>query len=283
MNESATLANVGNTAEALDAIRRAVDVLVRSDVTPADRPEYTRQLAMTRMDLVFRLTGRPVAQFIAASHEAIVACQQAVTAGNDAVTVAGMLRTLSSWAAAASSPPTAVDAIDAAAQILRASAPVAGHEVDYYRTLALVLFDLFARQVTAGHTDLATAPAEETIPAFRQLAATGSDPTDAANSLLTLSLRTFQAGMLETAAHAAQGAVDILQAFAPTPASAELDQALSAQAHLVLANRLIAAGHPADAVAPANAAVNLYQTLASTDPAYQGLLAEAQGVVNSLG
>jgi hypothetical protein len=94
--ESAALADVGKSSEAIDAIRRAVDVLVRADVTPGEQEEFTRQLALTQLDLVFRLLSGPVAQFVAATRDAVLASQQAVTAGNDPVTVAAALRTMSS-------------------------------------------------------------------------------------------------------------------------------------------------------------------------------------------
>ena len=77
---------MGDAAEAIDAIRRAVDVLVRADVSPGEQNQYTRQLAMTELDLVFRLlSGGPKYQLVAATRDTVLACQRVVAAGNDRV------------------------------------------------------------------------------------------------------------------------------------------------------------------------------------------------------
>jgi hypothetical protein len=284
--QSAALANVGDAAGAIDAIRRAVDVLVRADVSPGEQEQYTRQLAMTELDLVFRLLSGPKDQFVAATEDAVLACQRAVAADNDPVTFAGDLRTLSSWASGAGEAQAAVDAIAAAAGILTPLAPEAGHETVFYQTLALVLFDLFARQAAAGRPDLAAAAAEETVQAYRQLAAAGGQVIDVSDQLMKLSFDTSLAGaLLATAAvDAARAAADILQAAVEPPEDDLVRRARLANAELVLAERLIAAGRSGEAMEPAQSAVTMFQALADADATdYDGQLAQAQAVLAALG
>jgi len=285
--QSAALANVGDAAGAIDAIRRAVDVLLRADVTPGEQNQYTRQLALTELDLVFRLlSGGPKDQLLAATKDTVLACQRAVAAGNDPVSFAGDLRTLSSWIAGTGELQTAVDVIAAAANLLTPLAPEPGQETVFYRTLALVLFDLFARQVAAGHPELAAAPAEQTVQAYRQLAAAGGDAIDVSDQLMTLSSDASLAGALLAAAavDATRAAADILQAAVEPPEGDLVRRQRLAEAELVLAERLIAAGRSGEAVEPAQTAVTMFQALVDaggTD--YAGLLAQAQALVASLG
>jgi hypothetical protein len=249
---------------------------------------------MAQLDLAFRLLSGPLPQFIAVSADAVLANQQAVAAGNDPVTIASALRTLSSWASGAPAPQAAVDAIDAAAVILRAAAPTPGDEATYYRTLAIVLFDLFWRLVAAGQRATAAPPAEEAVAAYRKLAAAGERVIDVSDALMTLSVHASRAAQpdptmpvlpdLATAAvDAALAAVSLLEAPAATPEDDEERRARLAQDQLVLAQRLVVAGRPAEAVDAARAAVALYEVLAAADSSYGGLLAQAQAYLGSLG
>ena len=147
-----------------------------------------------------------------------------------------------------------------------------------------MLFDLFDRQVTAGHPDLAAAPAEEAVQAYRQLAAAGGQVIDVSDQLMTLSLRTSLAGaLLATAAvDAARAAVDILQTAVDPPEGDLVRRARLAYAQLILAERLIGAGRNGEAMDPAQAALTLYQALDADDASYDGLLAQAQALVASL-
>jgi hypothetical protein len=289
--ESAALANVGKAIEAIDAIRRAVEALLRADVAPGEQEEYTRQLLYTELDLAFRLLSGPVAQFESASGDAVLVAQRAVAAGNDPVTIAGALRTLSSWASGAPAPQASVDAIAAAAAMLRPLAPAAGHEVDFFRTQALVTFDLSYRLIAAGHPELAAPAAEESIQAYRNLAAAGASVVDVTDALMTVSLDSSVpvihhpelVGLATAAIDAARAAVDLLgPALATAPDDQQLRPRLAA-AQLTLAKRFVGAGRPAEAADPAGAAVTSYEELAADDPSYNGLLAEAQALAASVG
>ena len=170
--ESAALQTWATAAGAIDAIRRAVEVLLRADVSPGDQNQYTRQLALTELDLVFRLLSGPAKdQFVAASADAVLACQRAVAAGNDPVFFAADLRTLS----LVGSPERrrTADLGRCHSGSGEHACPVGTRtgctETVFYTTLALVLFDLFARQVAAGHPELAAAPVEQAVQAYRQL------------------------------------------------------------------------------------------------------------------
>ncbi len=288
--ESSALADTGKRSESLDAIRRAIEVLMRADVTRAERNEFTRQVLLTQLDLAYRLLGGPAAQFVAAAHDAVLDGQQAVAAGNDAVTVAATLRTLSSWAAGFPAPQCAADTISAAAAILRAVAPADGSEAAYYRTLGLVTYDVFYRLITAGQPQLAVDPLEEAIQAYQRLPALGADVIEVTDSLMTWSTKASDvvaadaslAGMATAAIDAARAAVDLLMATDPSAGEGQTQRARLARAQLTLAERLIAAGRAGDAAESARAAVTLYEALVAVDAGYDGLLGEARGVVASL-
>ena len=103
---------------------------------------------------------------------------------------------------------------------------------------------------------------------------------------MTLSFDASLAGdLLATAAvDAARAAADILQAAVEPPEDDPVRRARLANADLVLAERLIAAGRSSEAVEPAQAAVTMYQALADADGTdYDGQLAQAQALLASLG
>ncbi len=283
---SAELADTGQTQASLDAIRRAVEILVHADVAPEDDALYRRQLADIELDLTFRLLSTPYNQFVTAANDAIAACQRSVAAGNEPVYVASELHTLSSWAADRDGAiQTAIDAAVAGADLLRPLSPQAGEEAPFYRTFAILLLDVFTREVTAGRPDLAATPAEEAIQAYRQLAAAGVSAIDVSDALMTLSLRVslLDPPVPPAAVDAAQAAVDLLEAPLDNLAADVERRARLAQATFVLAERLVSAGRPAEAVGPAQRAVELYRELADADASYAGLLSSAQALVDTLG
>lgn len=281
VQRSAELANIGDTAAAIDAQRQAVDVLNRVTVQPAEQRQYFEQLADALLGLVVRLVSGPPAQITGITPDAINACQQAVSSGTDPILMANKLQTLSVWASNANATEAAVLAAAAAVAMLRGFSPPSDRSREYHRALALALFDLFTRQVTAGHLSSKAAPAIDCAAELQRSVDAGAARTECVGILLTLSVRTAQAGLADPAVTAAQVAVDILRAGGAATGPSN-ERAFLAAALRTLATRQVAAGHSELAGASAREAVQLYQTISEEDPGIAAALAEAEAFAATL-
>lgn len=172
---SAQLSDDRQPDQAAAIALQAVQVLQRSEPLPDNPASFWLQLADAVHTLVVRLTaaGHPE-QVSGAMQEALDAYQKAVACGADVFAVAALLRTLSIRAADAALPELAVAAVQAAAADLRPVQPPPDRQQEYHDLLAMVLFDLVVRLVTAGHPDQAASPANEAVRVYTELA--GIDP-----------------------------------------------------------------------------------------------------------
>jgi hypothetical protein len=125
---------------------------------------------------------------------------------------ASQLLTKSSQLATAGLRPQAVEAAQAAADVLRGFAPPPDRQAAYFSRFVDALDTLTVRLIEAGRLDEAAAATHETAQVARRAAAvSGVDVNAIASTLVTLSSQLATAGLRPPAVEAAQAAADVLR------------------------------------------------------------------------
>ena len=159
----------------------------------------------------------------------------------------------------------AVAAARAAVDVLRGIEAPAGREVEYVWLLANALHMLVGRLVVAGRVGEVGGLAEEVVGLYRRAAGVSSGGMVLEGAQKLLQLSSVMAGVAPggVGVSAARAAVDVLRGI-EAPAGREVEYfSLLAQALDNLANRLIAAGRPEEAIQPAQDAMRAEQLAAS--------------------
>jgi hypothetical protein len=167
--------------------------LLRGFVPPTDaRTAYLWLFTQTLNNWRVRLieAGR-LDEAAAAAHETVqVARQAAVAPGADVMSIASLLVTLSEQLAGVPLRPEAVEAAQAAADLLRGFVPPTDARTAHLWLFTQALNNSTVRLIEAGRLDEAATAANETIQVARQAAAAPSaDVTSIVSMLMTLSLR----------------------------------------------------------------------------------------------
>jgi DNA-binding TFAR19-related protein (PDSD5 family) len=206
--ESARDAAAGKAAEAVDAAQQAVSVLERADATADRRLDYLTMRAEALHTLVLRLiaAGR-IPEAVAPASLAVASYRALADApGADRVAVARSLLDLCGQITPAQQQSAAVDAAEAAAEILGGMTPPVPPDLGFLGLRAEALHTLVLRLIAAGRIPEAVAPASLAVAAYVSLAAV-SDVHPVVVSLRNLSQALTSAGLDAAALDAEQAAM----------------------------------------------------------------------------
>jgi hypothetical protein len=262
--------------EAVNAAQAAIDVLRPFQPPDSERAAYLNLLGECLWYLIPRLIeAQRVNEILAPAQECIQVYRQAAASGAEVTGIANNLRTLSHSWLAGNFPTEAVNAAQAAIDVLRPFQPSVAERASYLNLLAESLWYLVPRLIEAQCVNEILAPAQECIQVYRQAAAAGAEVTSIANKLRTLS-HSWLAGNFPTeAVNAAQAAIDVLRPFQPPAAERASYLNLLAESLWHLVPRLIEAQRINEVSAPAQECIQVYRQAAASG-------AEVTGIANNL-